>query len=195
MRNFGPLRHHHCFRFEGKNGQMKDVKYKNFINISFSIATRQQFWLAGKHAEAKLNHSVSYKSSECVILEEVKKDAYYYKTLKPLSYLSLCKYVNINGFLYKKSLFIITNCNLQDGQESICLICDILNCDNKIIFYLQKCKIIRKNIIKNCLEVKLLNEYFFKSYEELLFKNSHCGFLDQNKLMIQIRFFHRYEFN
>ena len=71
MRNFRPLRYHHVFRFESKNGQMKDIKIKYFINISYSISIRQQYWLAKKQAEAKLKKSIAFSGNEYVLLEEV----------------------------------------------------------------------------------------------------------------------------
>jgi hypothetical protein len=73
MRKFGPLRHHHVFRFESKNGQIKESKLKNFINASYSLSMKHQYWLAGKQAQAKLNNSVWYNGNEFKLLEKLTK--------------------------------------------------------------------------------------------------------------------------
>ena len=105
------------------------------------------------------------------------------------AHLSICEFVKINGFSYKKNLFLLTN---NVGLLSVCVISEIFNCDNIIIFYLQKCKIIRKIYAKNSLEVKLLDQFIYKSYDQLSFKNAHCGFLTKkNELIVQIRYYHR----
>ena len=100
MKNFGPLRHHHCFRFEQKNGQIKDAKCTNSINISYSLSMRQQYWLAGKQAVAKLRNSVAFLGNETVIDEEVSKESEAYRILRPRSHLSICKHVKMDGFSF-----------------------------------------------------------------------------------------------
>jgi hypothetical protein len=46
MLAFGPLRHHWCMRFEGKNGYFANKKYKNFKNLPLSLAKRHQLHMA-----------------------------------------------------------------------------------------------------------------------------------------------------
>ncbi len=53
MENFGPLRHHACFRFESKNGLLKSLRFQNFINIPYSVSDKHQVWIAGKENEFK----------------------------------------------------------------------------------------------------------------------------------------------
>ena len=51
----------------------------------------------------------------------------------------------------------------------------------------------KKKSKKNCLEVILKNEFEYKFYEQLIFKNPHCAFIDKNnELLVQVRFFHHY---
>lgn len=47
---FGPLRHHWCMRYEGKNGYFSNVRYKNFKNLPFSLAKRHQLYMAFKQS-------------------------------------------------------------------------------------------------------------------------------------------------
>ena len=39
---YGPLRHHWCMRFEGKNGLFKSKKYRSFKNLPYSMAKYHQ---------------------------------------------------------------------------------------------------------------------------------------------------------
>ncbi len=43
---YGPLRHHWCMRFEGKNGYFANKKYKNFKNLPLTLASRHQLYMA-----------------------------------------------------------------------------------------------------------------------------------------------------
>ena len=43
---YGPLRHHWCMRFEGKNCLLGNVRYKNFKNIAFTVPKRHQLQMA-----------------------------------------------------------------------------------------------------------------------------------------------------
>ena len=46
MLMYGPLRHHWCMRFEGKNGYFSNKKYRNFKNVPLSLASRHQMYMA-----------------------------------------------------------------------------------------------------------------------------------------------------
>jgi hypothetical protein len=175
MKNFGPLRHHHVFRFESKNGQMKEVKLKNFINVSYSLSMRHQYWLAGKQAEAKMKNSISYLGNETKISEKVKKDSHVYRLLNPQSHLYLCKYAKLDGFFFTKNLYLLTN-DFETNMKIIYQIDEIYNSDGQIIFYLNKCKIEKINLIKNSVDVNMMNDFIFLNIQDLKFKNPHCGF-------------------
>ena len=135
------------------------IKY--FINISYSISIRQQYWLAKKQAEAKLKKSIAFSGNEYVLLEEV------CLLLTSILNLVLIRVFSNSSkskdFYIKKIYFYIkiTNSNLHVGQQSICIINEIFNCHNNIIFYLQKCKTVFKNNIKHCLEVIMLNDFIY----------------------------------
>ena len=45
MMMFGPLRYHSCMRWEAKNGQFKNRKYRNFKNLPKSMATNHQHYM------------------------------------------------------------------------------------------------------------------------------------------------------
>jgi hypothetical protein len=53
MKKFGPLRHHHCFRFEAKNVLLLEMKHKNFIDVAYSMVTNHQYWMACKQGQVK----------------------------------------------------------------------------------------------------------------------------------------------
>ena len=43
---FGPLRHQNTMRFEAKHGWFKDYRWKNFVNLPFSLSEKHQLYLA-----------------------------------------------------------------------------------------------------------------------------------------------------
>jgi hypothetical protein len=53
MEKFGPLRHHHCFRFEAKNGLLLEMRHKNFNDVAYSMVTNHQYWMACKLGQIK----------------------------------------------------------------------------------------------------------------------------------------------
>ena len=63
---------------------------------------RQQYWLAGKQAYAKLRNSENFAflGNETVIDEEVRKESEAYRILRPRSHLSICKHVKMDGFSF-----------------------------------------------------------------------------------------------
>jgi len=50
MLHLGPLRHHWCMRYEGKNGFFKLKKYKNFKNLPLTMAKHHQLYMCYKQA-------------------------------------------------------------------------------------------------------------------------------------------------
>jgi predicted metallopeptidase len=38
LENYGPLRHHSCFRFESRIGLLKRFRFNNFINLAYSVS-------------------------------------------------------------------------------------------------------------------------------------------------------------
>jgi hypothetical protein len=53
MEKFGLLRHHHCFRFEAKNGLLLEMRHKNFNDVAYSMVTNHQYWMACKLGQIK----------------------------------------------------------------------------------------------------------------------------------------------
>ena len=43
---FGPLRQQNCMRFEAKHGWFKDYRWKNFVNLPYSLSEKHQLYLA-----------------------------------------------------------------------------------------------------------------------------------------------------
>ncbi|XP_006814527.1 uncharacterized protein LOC102801076, partial [Saccoglossus kowalevskii] len=60
MLMYGPLRHHWCMRFEGKNGYFTNKRYKNFRNIPLTLASRHQMYMAYMQAGHEGGRSSSF---------------------------------------------------------------------------------------------------------------------------------------
>ena len=71
MLAFGPLRHHWCMRFEGKNGFFKLKKYRNFKNVPLSMAKHHQLHLCHKQAASNGGRSTSYLYEGDVVKEGI----------------------------------------------------------------------------------------------------------------------------
>ena len=59
---------------------------------------------------------------------------------------------------------------------------EIYNNDYQIIFYLNKCKMEKINLIKNSVDVDIMNDLTFLNIQDLKFKNPHYGFRSKNKI-------------
>ena len=59
---------------------------------------------------------------------------------------------------------------------------EIYNNDYQIIFYLNKCKMEKINLIKNSVDVDIMNDLTFLNIQGLKFKNPHYGFRSKNKI-------------
>ena len=84
-------------------------------------------------------------------------------------------------------MFYFDECRLG---ESVGLIQAILNVDEEIFFYLKEYKIKSKIKQINSLEIKETENFFYKNYNDLTYKNAQfCLKYDQYKV-IQIRYLH-----
>ena len=67
MFKFGPLRHHWCMRFEGKNGYFSNKRYKNFKNLPLSLANRHQLYMAYMQTGNEGNPSKLYLNAGDIV--------------------------------------------------------------------------------------------------------------------------------
>ena len=192
MENFGPLRHHHCFRFEAKNGLMLEMINKNFIDVGYSIANNHQFWIACKQNQLK-KQNFSSLNDFCKIEKRVEPYEKFALDLRPISFLSVCKSLKKDGFKYYKSYLLVLNDDFVFGDsKNVAQIVELLNCENKFIFYCEKLKLIRFVKYNNSFELAKTGNYFYLKYEELIFKQPNFVFNeDNNNLFMQLRYFHR----
>ena len=183
LKNYGPLRHSACFRMEAKNGLIKGMNFKCFKNLSFSIATHHQFWLAGRQRDAAFKSSLAYTDDVCRVYKKMENK---HTNLKYTKFISKISYLKKNGFQYKDGFCLILN-DLNIG-DSVGLIVDILNVDDTIKFYLKECKIIKFINHINCFEIKPLENYCYKNYSELVFKNAQYCLNYNGSLILQVRY-------
>ena len=90
--------------------------------------------------------------------------------LNAKKYVRKCSYLKKQGLQFKNGMCLILT-NIDVG-ESLGIIDAILNVDEKIYFYLKEYKI--KSIINhtNSLKVMETQHYFYKNYNELIYKNA-----------------------
>jgi len=76
---YGPMRHHCCFRYEAKNGFFKQKRWFNFMNISKSLAFHHQRWMCvsmldvvGSQSETYLYAGDEVQEGSLVDFESVK---------------------------------------------------------------------------------------------------------------------------
>ena len=134
LRNFGPLRHHSCFRFEAKNGLITTLNYKNFINIAYSCANKHQFWMASKEIEFRNKNSLAYHDDICQVSKQI-VDQTHHDNLQKNKYINCVKYLKLNGFVYYPGAYLIIDLTLKESS-SVGLIDTILNVDGQTVFYL-----------------------------------------------------------
>jgi hypothetical protein len=103
------------------------------------------------------------------------------------------KYVKLYGFFYTKNLYLLTN-DFKSNLKIIYQIDEIYDNDDQIICYLNKCKIEKINLIKNSVDVNIMNDFIFLNIQDVKFKNPHYGFRSkiQNIIHFQIRYFNKY---
>ena len=143
---YGPLRHHWCMRFEGKNGYFANKKYKNFRNIPFTLANRHQMDMAYmmKGHEGGRSSSFLY-SGDCVgkgkeiILNEIYPE--FHQKLHELvgvevTSLYQTDFVVIHGNEYRTGCALVYD--YEDELPIFVLLHDVLVFDHVKYFILEK---------------------------------------------------------
>jgi hypothetical protein len=108
--------------------------------------------------------------------------------LNTQKYINKCSYLKKEGLQFKTDMALILT-NIDVGQCAG-IINAILNVDGQMYFYLKEYKITAKINHINCLNVEATQNYFYKKYNELIYKNAqHCIDFDNYKI-VQVRFLH-----
>ena len=188
LKNYGPLRHSHCFRCEAKNGLIKGMDFKSFKNLSYSIVDHHQLWSTEKQRECKFKNSIAYNDDIYDVEIQLPMSDKFSLDLNAKKYVRKCSYLKKQGLQFKNGMCLILT-NIDVG-ESLGIIDAILNVDEKIYFYLKEYKI--KSIINhtNSLKVMETQNYFYKNYNELIYKNAqYCLDFNDYKI-VQLRYLH-----
>ena len=194
LKDFGPLRHSSCFRFEAKNGLIKGMDFKSFKNLSFSITMHHQFWLSGQQHDSKSKKSIAYNHDIFRVDFQIDQSHKFWMDLEPKRYINKLKYLKINGFQYKSGYFLILN--KYKFSQAIGLIVDILKVDDQVIFYLNEYKILKKDIHNDCLVIEATENFFYKRFTELTLRNAQYSLKYNNSIYLQVRYNHyHYEIN
>ena len=191
MENFGPLRHHACFRCESKNGLIKGLEYKNFKNICFSVSEKHQFWMAGSENEQVQKKSMKYIDDVSNKDKKRVVEKFHYDNLASHSYLSYCKFAKVDGFQYEPGSFLIIQLSLDFGTKPVGLIKEILESEGIYIFYVQLCSLEKYSSKLNSLQIKLELEHTYIKYKDLYFKQAQFAKYFLNLLFLQVRYFHQ----
>ena len=142
MKNFGPLRQHACLRLEGKHRDIKTMKYKNFINICYSIAHRLQLHNLVNQYDSGFDEKTKYIKKKDIIINHsylCNKNDENWINLKPNFELILCDEIIINGLIYKIQDFIILNVNYKNGIQNTGKILKIFLKDKDVVFLVENC--------------------------------------------------------
>jgi hypothetical protein len=191
MENFGPLRQHACLRCESKNGLLKSLDFKNFINICFSAAEKHQFWMASVELDQENKKSLKYTDDICKIDTKKKVEQSFFDDFKPKSFLSVAKYLKKDVFQYVPGSFLILDFNLNvDESDSVGMIKDIFVVDGNYVFYVQLHLIKKHHKNLNCLEISSELKYKYIKYENLYFKQVQFSKYFSNLLFLQVRYLH-----
>ncbi|KAK6167872.1 hypothetical protein SNE40_021803 [Patella caerulea] len=115
MRKFGPLRHHWCMRFEGKNGYFANKRYKNFKNLPRTLAFRHQLHMSYMQADSKGGFSSSFlyacdeigTGEEADFAERHPDLSDKYLTISNERIVYITKSVTIHGIKYEKGCALV----------------------------------------------------------------------------------------
>ena len=123
MLRYGPIRHHWCMRFEGKNGFFTQYRYKNFKNLPLSLAKRHQLHMCYVQSGADGERSVNYLYEGDTIQEgeTIDLSERYPQLMDKAEFLGIVtssvyssSSANIHGHLYKKGCILVLEYDHDD---------------------------------------------------------------------------------
>lgn len=187
MLNYGPLRHHSCFRFEAKHSLFKSFNYKNFKNLPYSIIERHQFWTLGRMIKWKNQINLHYKATRTLSRNEV-----HFALQFSNDPILLCEVLNTDGYHYRPGHFLI-NTDINLGSK-LFRIKHIYLDREKIFFYCNEYIINNIDAIYNCLTLVPINKECLVDYKQLSFKLPQFSYIEDSftsSVIIIIRYFCR----
>lgn len=194
--NYGPPRFHSSFRFEAKNGQLKNFKFKCFKNITKSISYRQELWMLSKKLDISFNDKESYFEKEIEFKNAVRLEyneeillRNEYKNKNTILY--SCDEAKVNGFLYKVNSILIIK-EKPDGKIDLFgRITKIVVEDSEIKFIVNVFGIATIIRCENLLILENTNMTKFIKLNELKHKNPMVYFHENDMIKVQVRYYYR----
>lgn len=144
MLMYGPLRHHWCMLFEGKNGILKSRKYTNFINISSTIAKHHQLHMAYHQMSPSGERATDYLysgdnvSEGDVNLSDTNPEVFHslrQLTMSDNPSVYVTSSVTIHGLEYRAGCALVLQ--YEDDEPEFGILLNILIVDNTQYFLLQ----------------------------------------------------------
>ena len=165
IREFGPLRAHWCFRFEGKN-VFKQKRWFNFKNLPFSLASHQQRWLCYRMLPNKpflisdnvpkdienttLDEIVVAEYSLTEILNQVDSDS-----CTCLYSVKTCRSICINNLEYDIGSMLLQGFSEETDLPILLQIEKILLINNATVFCCSHLAVVAFSSALNAFQVKL----------------------------------------
>jgi hypothetical protein len=203
MMRFGPLRNLWCMRFEAKHGFFKGIKWKNFKNLAFSLATRHQKWMCymqlgmqGTRSQMYLypgdvtkqgievTFAMVYPNLAPVLIRkerehnnDIDEDALVYQTQR----------VEIHGKLYSSGRVIILGYDHLPETPKFGLLRDIIIIDQRKYFVIETIEIENFSSHINSYRVKYTGTLTIVNYLELDFPWPHDMYMYQSCPHIMLR--------
>ena len=161
LRMFGPLRHHSCMRFEGKNGYFKSLKWKCFKNLPKSLAFRHQSWMCRQQTGSSgyKSHNYLYQgdivregtsidiaqhSLSHVLMDQIAQDA---------EEVMISPEVFIHGACYKPGCLVLLNESIN-APIHFGKVTEIIIVNDSKFFIIQEMDIIQFNYHYNAYSVR-----------------------------------------
>jgi hypothetical protein len=170
MRRFGPLRFSSCLIFEKKHAYLKRVKYRNFVNISFSLARRHQEHIAGQMMACSDATSASFLYTGHIIkrLREVDDfDSVLAPTFDANELVYEAEMVRLFGITYSVDDVILTNETIFPSDPVFGKITSILVQQKQIVFRVQIAFVVNIHQPLVAYEISFLDCTITKSVFEL----------------------------
>jgi hypothetical protein len=185
---FGPLRHHSCFRFEAKHGQIKHYNYTNFKNIYKSVASRHQLWMANKQN----NPNYLHEKEDKIMIEELFKDDEKWDILGSIKSLKKFRRFKKNGFIYELNMFV-DRCKKEENIfQTLGKIDAIYEKDDiDLIFEIEIFDVLFYESNVNGFLVKSSGKKEYKNVEYFLSKQCLTYVRHDNNVYVQPRYYHK----
>lgn len=194
MREFGNPRHHSAIRFELKNGHVKSYTYKNFKNITKSVAYRQEYWMVSRYYDCDWENADNFlNKGDSAGKAQTDHDIELFTNYKlpENAIVFSCSSIRVNGFNYEIGAFIIINEKIIKNKSSIGRIKKIYILNNEFVFKIELYDIISFMNNINCLECKKNEKTSFRFQKNLLHQQPliETVIKDDDLYLVSIRYY------